>query len=106
MINKYPQTGLEAFSKTLEILFPDGGEIWLKVSHNIFYKGNITNGKLTELFSTKGNGVDRTSDKQIDNGYDYLGRLSESKDGGCFFIPAKPIGAPVKECVKVSDILS
>lgn len=108
MINKYPQTGFTAFSKSLEVLFSDGGEIWLKVSHNIFYKGIVDNdnGNLKELYSTKGNGIERVADNKIDNGYEYLRSLSESKEGGVFFIPAKPKGAPVKECVKVSDLLS
>ena len=106
MINKITLTGFKAFSKSLEILFSDGEEIWLKVAHNIFYKGFVGNGEITELFSTKGNGVARITDKKIAHPYEYLGGLSETKNGGVFFVPSKPHGFPLTEYVQQSDLLS
>ena len=106
MINKFTLTGLKAFSKSLEILFSDGEEIWLKIGTNKFYQGFINAGNITELYSTKGEKTDRVRVSRIKSPFDYLRKASETQDGGALFIPAKPQGFPLTEYVQQSDLLS
>ncbi|CAD5983789.1 hypothetical protein NO108_04892 [Planktothrix rubescens] len=106
MINKFTLTGFKAFSKSLEILFSDGEEIWLKIGTNKFYQGFINAGNITELYSTKGEKTDRVRVSRIDSPFDCLRKASETLDGGALFIPAKPNGYPLTECVRQSDLLS
>ena len=106
MINKFSLTGFKAFSKSLEILFSDGGEIWLKIGTNKFYQGFIDAGNITELYSTKGEKNDRVRVSRIKSPFDYLRKASETQDGGALFIPAKPHGFPLTEYVQQSDLLS
>lgn len=106
MINKFTLTGFEAFSKSLEILFSGSEEIWLKSGTNKFYQGFINAGNITELYSTKGEKTDRVRVNRIQSPFDYLRKASETLDGGTLFIPAKPTGYPLTECVQQSDLLS
>jgi len=79
-------------------------EIWFKVGHNNFFQGIIApDGNLT-LYNTTGAGRDRKRGLGYrTNGWDFLSRLSRENDGGVFYIPTQPEGAPLKECITTLD---
>ena len=93
MINKFSLTGFKAFSKSLEILFSDGGEIWLKIGTNKFYQGFIDAGNITELYSTKGEKNDRVRVSRIKSPFDYLRKAVKLKTAAPYSFPLNLTGS-------------
>ena len=95
----------EQFNAFVSVLRPKDGstEIWFKLGHNKFLVGEFDYSGRFKIYTTKGTGADRQRDYEISDGFDRLSRAARSQDGGVFYIPTQPIGAPTKEAVTSTD---
>ena len=105
-------SGLQAFQIFLNLLRPvgDNHEIWIKLGHNNFYVGDFDRTGHFEISSTKlldrADSRSRVKVETYPDAYAFLDNWCKNNDGGAFYLSNPAIGAPLKECISVSDDLA
>ncbi|NET39585.1 MAG: DEAD/DEAH box helicase family protein [Cyanothece sp. SIO1E1] len=102
-----PLTGLLALKQFLQTLQPKGDnyEIWLKLGQDRMYVGQWDETGEFDLWASKledrGNPNSRIRTHKITTVE--LRQMSETREGGVFYLPGQPIGMPLKKCVTTAD---
>lgn len=97
--------GLEAFQAFSSAQRPKegNGQFWFKLGQDNFYNCALLSDGQIIATRSYGNGANRKNGKTI--GFGELCRLSKTQDGGVFYLPDQPLGAPLKDFVAESDDL-
>lgn len=100
-----PLTGREALTAFLSTLKSKDGnrEIWLKLGHDRIYRAEFTDTGFINAHATKLVDGNRVKTKDIPDLTEYLLYQSQQKDGGVFYLPKQPLGAPLADNVASSD---
>lgn len=113
-------TGFDAFKLfcSLQSPKPEGSEFWFKLGHNWFFHGELS--QTGEFTITRSLGSREKGRRDVNVSHNPLfingpaqavnlpafktfNLLSKKKDGGVFYLPDQPVGAPEKDRVTTSN---